>query len=212
MVFLRKLFSEYFGEVRFFIPFIYSFFSTIPALAWPFYRLLPVGLPVDLPLGLQGGVPDNSRASGFFGQVACRLTVWFTGRLSLWCVGLSAARLTGCFAHRLACRLAKRFFVAICRSQWQGGNRSATILYSGSGLHDLPRVTTVRGFRAQLAMPASNCVGKHSLAPAMIDTMIAKMSVACFFQFGIHPPWRQVSQPSSVGTTTDRMNCGVATA
>ena len=46
----------------------------MPALAWPFYRPLPVGLPVDLPLGLQGGVPDNSRVRGFTGQVACLLT------------------------------------------------------------------------------------------------------------------------------------------
>ena len=176
------------------------------------YRPLPVGLPVDLPLGLQGGVPDNSRASGFTGQVACRLTVWFTSRLSLRCAGLSAARLTGCFAHRFACRLAKRLFVAICRSQWQGGNRSATILYSESGLHDLSRAIAVRRFRAQLAMSASNCVGEHSLAPAMIDTMVVKMLVACFFHFGIHAPWQQVTQPSSFGTTRDRMNCGVATA
>ena len=131
----------------------------MPALAWPFYRPLPVGLPVELPLGLQGGVPDNSRSVGLPVRLLVCSPVWFTGRLSLRCVGLAVARSTGCFAHRFACRQANRFFVAVCRSQWQGGNRSAVILYSESGLHDLSRAIAVRGFRAQLAMSASNCVG-----------------------------------------------------
>ena len=210
--FLGKLFSEHFGEVGFllllFIPFIKQcqrsrghftglYRSVYPSICRSVCRAVcqiihgSVGLPVRL--------------------LVCS-PVWFTGRLSLRCVGLAVARSNGCFAHRFACRQAKRFFLAVCRSQWQGGNRSAVILYSESGLHDLSRAIAVRGFRAQLAMSASNCVGEHSLAPAMIDTMVVKMLVACFFHFGIHAPWQQVTQPSSFGATRDRMNCGVATA